>query len=90
MSGKNNHREWPVTLVWAVLVFASLIGFVLVEAHAAPRLAASAAIMLAAIKVHIVFGQYMELRWHHRPLRQLLAAWLAIVTAILLVTCWLA
>lgn len=83
-------REWPVWLVWTILAGASLLGFGLAEGHASARLAASAAVVLAMIKIHLVFEQYMELRWHHRPLRLMLAAWLALVTAILLGGYWLA
>jgi Prokaryotic Cytochrome C oxidase subunit IV len=88
MPAASVHREWPVWLVCAVLVSATLLGFALVEGLAPARIAASAAIVLAAIKIHLVFDHYMELRWQHKPLRQALAAWLALVTAILLITYW--
>ena len=71
-------RQWPVWLVWAVLAGASKL--------APARIAAIAAILLAAVKVHLVITHYMELEWRHRPLRLMLAAWLAAVTALLLGT----
>lgn len=83
-------REWPVPLVWAVLIGASLLGFWLGEGHASARVAASTAIVLAALKIHLVFDHFMELRWHHRPLRLMLAVWLVVVTAILLAGYWFA
>jgi hypothetical protein len=83
-------REWPVALVWAVLAGASLLGFWLAEGHGSARIAATAAIVLAALKINLVFAQYMDLRWHHRPLRLILAIWLAAVTAILMGGLWLA
>jgi Prokaryotic Cytochrome C oxidase subunit IV len=83
-------REWPVWLVWALLAGASLIGFLLAEGHSDARFAASVAIFLAALKINLVFEQYMDLRWHHRPLRLMLAGWLAVVTATLLGGLWLA
>jgi Prokaryotic Cytochrome C oxidase subunit IV len=88
MRAAADHREWPVWLVCALLVGATLLGFGMAEGLAPARIAASAAIVLAAIKIHLVFDHYMELRWHHRPLRQALAVWLALVTAILLITYW--
>jgi hypothetical protein len=88
MASAAHHREGPVWLVCAVLVGATLLGFALGEGLAPARTAASAAIVLAAIKIHLVFDHYMELRWHHRPLRLALAIWLALVTAILLITYW--
>jgi Prokaryotic Cytochrome C oxidase subunit IV len=81
-------REWPVWQVCAVLVSATLLGFALAEGLAPARIAASAAIVLAAIKIDLVFAHYMELRWQHRPLRQALTLWLAAVTAILLAGYW--
>lgn len=81
-------REWPVPLVWALLIAASLSGFLLAEGLASARVATSLAFVLAAAKIHVVFGQYMDLSWRHRPLRPLLAVWLAIVTTILLATYW--
>jgi hypothetical protein len=88
MQAGHAKREWPVWLVCGLLVAATLLGFALGEGLAPARIAASAGIVLAAIKIHLVFDHYMELRWHHRPLRQALAIWLALVTAILLVTYW--
>jgi Prokaryotic Cytochrome C oxidase subunit IV len=88
MQAGHANREWPVWLVCGLLVAATLLGFALAEGLAPARIAASAAIVLAAIKIHLVFDHYMELRWHHRPLRQALAIWLVLVTAILLVTYW--
>jgi heme/copper-type cytochrome/quinol oxidase subunit 4 len=88
MNGAPGHREWPVWLVWALLVAATLIGFYMAEVHFEPRIATTLAIVLAAVKIHIVFDQYMELGWRHSPLRQILAIWLAAVTVLLLGTYW--
>ena len=89
-SSPDTPREWPVPLVWAVLVGATLTGFALVESHTSARIAGTLAIALAALKIHLVFDQYMDLRWHHRPLRLLLAGWLMVVSATLLVAVWAA
>ncbi|MFN3468564.1 MAG: cytochrome C oxidase subunit IV family protein [Novosphingobium sp.] len=80
----------PVRAVWLILAGASIAGFVLAEGLAPPRIAASVAVLLAAFKIHLVFGQYMEVGWHHRPLRVLLQLWLFAVIAILLAGYWLA
>lgn len=79
-------RQWPVTLVWAVLAGASVLGFLFAEGLATARVAAIAAILLSAVKVNLVITHYMELEWRHQPLRLMLAAWLAAVTALLLGT----
>lgn len=78
--------QWPVSLVWAVLAGASVLGFLFAEGMAPARIAAIAAILLAAVKVHLVITHYMELEWRHRPLRLMMAGWLAAVTALLLGT----
>jgi hypothetical protein len=85
MSGAARIKDRPpIFVVWLILAGASLVGFLLAEGLAPARIASSAAIVLAMIKIHIVFDHYMELEWAHRPLRQLLAVWLGIVTLILL------
>lgn len=84
--GEPHARQWPVSLVWAVLAGASVLGFLFAEGMAPARIAGIAAIVLAAIKVDLVITHYMELEWRHRPLRLMLAAWLAAVTALLLGT----
>lgn len=83
-------KRMPVWLVWGLLVGASLIGFTLAESHFTAHLAASVAITLAAAKINLVFGQYMDVHWSHRRLRLLLSAWLVVATSILLVGYWLA
>ncbi len=80
----------PVPLVWALLVIASLASAALAEGNAAPHLGATAAILIAAVKIDLIIGQYMEVRVSHRPLRLLLAGWLAVVTLILLAGIWFA
>jgi hypothetical protein len=89
MTSARQHRERPVWTVWVILAGASVTGFLLAEGLAPVRLAATAAVLLAALKIHLVFDHYMEIRWNHRPLRQLLTAWLAFVSAILLATYWM-
>ena len=90
MSGKAGSQDWPVTIVWGLLVTASAAGFLLAEGLASARIAVTAAFLLAALKIHLIVSQYMELRRHHAPLRLLFDLWLAAVTMLLLVTYWIA
>tara|TARA_R110000850_G_scaffold87005_2_gene187211 strand:- start:199 stop:474 length:276 start_codon:yes stop_codon:yes gene_type:complete len=83
-SARTGSRLLPIWLIWAILVGASIMGFLFGEGMAGARLASIIAVLLAAVKIHLVFGQYMEVQWHHRPLRLLLTLWLAVVTAIIL------
>ena len=82
-------REWPVTLVWGLLVAASIAGALLAESYPVARIAETATILLAAIKIHLVFRQYMELQWRHGPITMLVHIWLAFVSVLLIATCWL-
>lgn len=79
-----------VSTVWLSLAGASLVGFLLAEGLAPARVAATVAVLLAGLKIHLVFGQYMEVGSHHRPLCLLLKLWLAAVISILLAGYWLA
>ena len=89
MSGATQAREWPVTLVWLLLVAASIAGMLLAESYPVARVAETATILLATIKIHLVFRHYMEVNGGQRPLMLLLHAWLALVTILLLSACWL-
>ena len=76
----------PVWLVWAGLVTASGAGFALGDGLGSAGLATALGLFLAAGKIHMIFGHYMEVAWQHRPLRLILQVWLTIATAILLLT----
>lgn len=88
MTGARKKGEWPVALVWLALAAATAVGFGLAEEAAPARIATSIAIVLAGIKINLVFEQYMDLRWRHRPWRHAMAAWLVVVTVMLLGTYW--
>lgn len=89
MSGTRRTGEWPVWSVWLLLVSATVAGVLLAEGLVSAKIATSLAFVLAAVKIRVVFAQYMELGWHHRPLRPLLDAWLLAVMATMLITYWL-
>ena len=89
MSGVGRPAAWPVRWVWLLLVMATVAGVLMAEGLVSARVATTLAFVLAALKIRVVFAQYMELGWHHRPLRPLLEAWLLAVLAILLITYWL-
>jgi len=76
----------PVWLVWAGLVAASGAGFALAEGMGSARFATGLGLLLAAAKIHVIFGHYMEVGWRHRPLRLILQGWLLAVILILCLT----
>jgi hypothetical protein len=88
MSPQHGHRRTSVAVIWAVLAVASIAGFALAEGLAPARIAATLAILIAAAKINLIMVHYMDLTWSHTPLRPLLAAWLAVVTLILLGGYW--
>lgn len=83
-------RPLPVAAIWLMLVGASLAGFALAEGLAHARIAATAAVLLAGLKMRLVVSHYMEVGWNTWPLRMLLELWLLTVMTILLAGYWLA
>lgn len=82
-------RSFPVAAIWLALVGASLAGFAFAEGLAPARIAATAAVLLAVLKMRLVVGHYMDVGWSTRPLRLLLELWLLTVMTILLAGYWL-
>jgi hypothetical protein len=89
MTGTQQRPARSVWTVWAILAGASVAGFLLADGLAPAAVATTAAVLLAALKIRLVFDHYMEIGWNHKPLRQLLAAWLVLVSTILLATYWM-
>lgn len=77
---------WP----WLMLVGATLASFALTENVAAARVASSATILIAAVKIRLVVIHFMEVPWAARPWRLVLEAWIAAVTLLILGGYWLA
>jgi hypothetical protein len=77
---------WP----WLALVAATLAAFLLTEGAADARLATTAVILIAAIKVRLVVVHFMETPWAARPCRLALEAWIVGVTLLILIPYWFA
>jgi heme/copper-type cytochrome/quinol oxidase subunit 4 len=79
----------PVSIVWAALMLATCASTWLLSKNAVTREVATVAIMLiAAVKVRLVIGYFMEVRWAPLALRFICDGWLLAVTA-LIVTVYL-
>lgn len=76
--------------VWAILVTVTLSGWFLSEDTGAVRFGATAVILIAAFKINLVIGHFMELGWQPRPWRLVLSGWLAMVTIIIIGCYWAA
>ncbi|WP_221793812.1 cytochrome C oxidase subunit IV family protein [Aquisediminimonas sediminicola] len=74
--------------VWALLVAVTLISWVLTEDSDAVRFGATAVILIAAFKINMVIGHFMELQWTPRPFRIVLSLWLILVTTIIIGCYW--
>ncbi|MGE0859165.1 MAG: cytochrome C oxidase subunit IV family protein [Gammaproteobacteria bacterium] len=72
-----------VTRTWAMLVVATLVVFALAENDAPARAATLAILLIAAIKIRLVFLHFMELATGAMPWRAILEAWVAVVTALI-------
>ena len=86
MANGTHIEIWPVWGVWAGLMAASCAGFALAEGVGSAQFATCLGLILAAAKIHVIFGHYMDVTWRHKPLRLILQGWLLIVAAILFIT----
>jgi heme/copper-type cytochrome/quinol oxidase subunit 4 len=74
-----------ITIVWFVLVAATLASWTLGVGHELPdRYAAVGIIVIAFIKVHFVGRYFMELRDAPTPLKAVFGAWNVVVAALLI------
>jgi heme/copper-type cytochrome/quinol oxidase subunit 4 len=79
----------PVSIVWAALMLATCASTWLLSKNAVtPEVATVAIVVIAAVKVRLVIGYFMEVRWAPLALRFICDGWLLAVTA-LIVTVYL-
>ena len=82
--------RWHATLVWLVLVAATILSWWLVEHHAVQaRVATTAALAIAAIKARLVFLHFMELRTAPFVWRALFEAWVLLCAGVIVAAYWL-
>ncbi|MGQ0623298.1 MAG: cytochrome C oxidase subunit IV family protein [Sporichthyaceae bacterium] len=77
------HAGRPVTVVWAILMVATLISWWLGDGHGATKLAAVLVIVTGFMKVALIGEHFMELRSAPPPLRWAFIGWCTLVPAIL-------
>lgn len=82
--------HWRVTSVWAILIIATLLSWFLKGDAVSARVGATAVILIAAFKINLVVGHFMELKWQPRPFRIVVSVWLALVTTIIIGGYWAA
>jgi heme/copper-type cytochrome/quinol oxidase subunit 4 len=75
-------------IIWVILVAITLLSWLAAEGQIASRFVASAVIIIAAFKINLVVGHFMELKWRPRPFRIIVTGWLMIVTTIIIVGQW--
>jgi hypothetical protein len=79
----------PATRVWLILIAAAVSSWVVSEHSTAVKVATSAAVLIAALKVRLIVMHFMELRWRPRPWRILFELWIVGVVAIILGGYWM-
>ena len=77
-----------VTAVWLFLVVATLLSWESARRAGDPRLAASAVLVIAFVKVRFIGLEFMELRTAPLPLRLAFELWLLVVCSAQLVLYW--
>jgi hypothetical protein len=77
------HAGRPVTVVWAVLMLATLVSWYLGDGHGATKLAAVLVIATGFAKVALIGEHFMELRLAPPQLRYAFLGWCAIVPSVL-------
>lgn len=80
----------PLWGTWLVLAGATVASWLVFEEAGTPGLAATLVILIAAVKIRLVFTRFMELHRGVMPWRLVFEVWLALVTAIVLGGYWYA
>jgi membrane protein YdbS with pleckstrin-like domain len=76
--------------IWLLLIAASLFSWFVTEDMNGAKWGATAVILIAAFKINLVIGHFMELKWQPRPYRFVLTGWLALVSTIIIGGYWAA
>jgi len=78
----------PKSLVFLALVLLTLASWFVAEDVALAPVTATAAILLGATKIRLVFTEFMELGSRVQPWRFLFELWLGLITASILAGYW--
>jgi hypothetical protein len=77
------HAGRPVTIVWLLLMAATLVSWYLGDGHGATKFAAIAVIVTAFFKVALIGEHFMELRTAPPLLRFAFMGWCVLIPSIL-------
>lgn len=78
------HAGRPVTIVWAVLMLATLVSWYLGDGHGATEFAAVSVILTGFLKVWLIGEHFMELRTAPPAMRWAYLAWCVLTPAVLI------
>mgnify|MGYP000980433572 CR=1 FL=1 len=78
----------PITTVWMILAGATVASWALTEELSLAHLGTTVVLLIAAFKVNLLIGNFMELRWVHQPWRTVISIWLAVVVTLILGGYW--
>lgn len=83
----NSSRK--LTVIWLVLVCATIAGWALAENHGAGRWTVASVMLFALFKARLVFLHFMELKVAPLGWRLIFEAWIAACVAMIVVMHWI-
>ena len=78
-----------LTLVWMVLVVATVLAGWLAQTHRGIHWAALLIVLIASAKIHLIMNHFMELRSAPVGWRIAMSAWLLVVTCVVTSGYWM-
>lgn len=84
-----NNAGLKVTLIWLVLILATVGGWTLAENHAAGRWTVSCVMLFALFKARLVFLYFMELKVAPFALRLIFEIWITACAGMIVAMQWL-
>ena len=85
---KKNKSISTTTVIWIILIGATIVSFSLVEKFSVARIAVSIAVAIAIFKARLIFIHFMELKRGIIPYRIIYEAWAIIAFIVILGGYW--
>jgi len=76
-------------ITWVVLIVLTCVSVFLAEFIPGAKVVATVCLVLGAVKAHMIFTNFMELRPNMLPWRIILEAWVVLVLLAILIPFWL-
>lgn len=86
----NTRTLQPATLVWAILIFLTVVGFIVIDYSLRSTLGVAIVMLLSAVKVRLVLYHFMELSGISKGLQIFFNIWLLLCPSMIFLLYWLA